>query len=75
MLKFKKSEITEVTNKLTVNSGLFGDEVSGVTSQLVALSNSANEYGCALKGMINTYWGETVEVCALPDKKKHYWSF
>lgn len=75
MLKFKKSEIEKVANKITSNSELFGDEVMSVTSQLVSLSNSANEFGCPMEGKISDCWGNFVTVVALPDKFKHSWSF
>lgn len=75
MLKFKKSEIETLTNKITCNSELFGDEVTSVTSQLASLSNSANEFGCPMQGKIRNCWGETVTVVAMPDVRKHSWSF
>lgn len=75
MLKFRKNEIQELANQLTTNSELFGDEICSVASQLVALSNSANEFGCAMEGKIFDCWGRTVTVTAIPDKFKHSWSF
>lgn len=75
MLKFKKSEIKTLANKLTCNSELFGDEVYEVTSQLISLSNSANEFGCPIEGKISDCWGNTATVVAMPDKFKHSWSF
>ena len=48
MLKFRKNEIHKLANQITCNSELFGDEICSVTSQLVTLSNSANEFGCAI---------------------------
>lgn len=75
MLKFKRLEIENVANRLTNNSELFGDEVASVTSQLVSLSDSANEFGCPIEGKIRNYWGGTVTVVAMPDKCKHSWSF
>ena len=75
MLKFKKSEITKIVNKFTKNSELFCDEVASVTSQLIALSNSANEFGCAMTDTISDCWGGSVIVTALPDKRRHTWSF
>lgn len=75
MLEFKKSEIHKVANQITYNSNLFGDEVCSVTSQLVALSNSANEFGCAMEGKIYDCWGSSILVIALPDKAKHSWEF
>lgn len=75
MLKFKKSEIKALANKLTRNSELFGDEVASVTSQLVSLSNSANEFGCSMEGKIRNCWGGTVTVVAMPNVRKHSWSF
>ena len=75
MLKFKRSEIEKVANKITCNSELFGDEVVSVTSQLASLSNSANEFGCLMEGKISDCWGGAVTVVAMPDKFKHSWSF
>lgn len=75
MLKFKKSEIETLANKITCNSELFSDEVMSVTSQLSELSNSANEFGCPMQGKIRNCWGETVTVVAMPDVRKHSWSF
>lgn len=75
MLKFRKSEIEKVANKITCNSELFGDEVTSVTSQLASLSNSANEFGCPMEGKISNCWGDSVTVVAIPDKFKHSWSF
>ena len=57
MLKFKKSEIETLANKITYNSELFGDEVTSVTYQLASLSNSANEFGCPMEGKISDCWG------------------
>ena len=75
MLKFKKSEIHKLANQITCNSELFGDEICSVASQLVTLSNSANEFGCAMEGKIFDCWGFSVSVIALPDKAKHSWEF
>lgn len=75
MIKFKKTEISALANRLTRNSELFGDEVVSVTSQLASLSNSANEFGCPMQGKIRNCWGETVTVVAMPDVRKHSWSF
>ena len=75
MLKFKKSEIKALANKLTCNSELFGDEVASVIAQITSLSNSANEFGCAMEGKIFDCWGSSVSVIALPDKTKHSWEF
>lgn len=75
MIKFKKSEIKTLANRLTCNSELFGDEVISITSQLASLSNSANEFGCPIKGEISDCWGGTVTVVAMPDVRKHSWSF
>lgn len=75
MLKFRKTEIKALANKLTCNSELFGDEVCDVTSQLTSLSNFANEFGCPIEGKISDYWGSTVTVVAMPDKRRHSWSF
>ena len=68
MLKFRKNEIHALANQLTANSELFGDEICSVTSQLVTLSNSANEFGCLMEG-------RTVTATAIPDKFKHHWRF
>ena len=75
MIKFKKSEIDKLAERLTSNSELFGDEIASVKAQLVALSNSANEFGCAMEDKISNYWGSAISVIALPDKAKHNWSF
>ncbi len=75
MIKFRNSEIEVVASKLTCNSELFGDEVASVTAQLVLLSNSANEFGCAMEGKISDCWGSSVSVIALPNKAKHSWEF
>lgn len=75
MLKFTKSEINNLASELTHNSELFGDEVASVTAQLVELSNSANEFGCPIEGKISDCWGGTVTVVAMPDMRKHSWSF
>lgn len=75
MLKFRKNEIHKLANQITCNSELFEDEICSVTSQLVTLSNSANEFGCAMEGKIFDCWGRTVTVTAIPDKFKHSWSF
>lgn len=75
MFNFKKSEINELANRLTSNSELFGDEVASVTAQLAELSNSANEFGCPIEGMINDCWGNSIPVTAMPDMRKHSWSF
>ena len=65
MLKFRKNEIHKLANQITCNSELFGDEICSVTSQLVTLSNSANEFGCAMEGKIFDCWGRTVTVTAI----------
>mgnify|MGYP000959432261 CR=1 FL=1 len=75
MLKFRKSEIKKVAEKITRNSELFGDEVSSVVADLTSLSNSANELGCELTGEVSDYWGGKVFVTAIPDKRKHQWIF
>ena len=75
MLKFRKNEIHKLANQITCNSELFGDEICSVTSQLVTLSNSANEFGCSMEGKIRNCWGGTVTVVAIPDVRKHSWSF
>ena len=75
MIRFRKSEIEKVASRLTCNSELFGDEVMSVTSQLSELSNSANEFGCSMEGKIRNCWGGTVTVVAMPDVRKHSWSF
>lgn len=75
MLKFRKSEIKKVSEKITRNSELFGDESSSVIADLTSLSNSANELGCELTGEVSDYWGGKVFVTAIPDKRKHQWIF
>lgn len=75
MLKFTKTKINELANRLTSNSELFGDEVASVTVQLVELSNSANKFGCPIEGVINDCWGNSIPVTAMPDMRKHSWSF
>lgn len=76
-IRFYKSEIKNLANKLTSNSELFGDEVDSVISQLSTLSNSANEFGCQIEGTICNFWGSNITVVAMPDEKnkKHSWSF
>lgn len=75
MLKFRKNQIQELANKITRNSELFGDEVSSVIADLTSLSNSANELGCELTGKVSDCWGGEVSVTAIPDKRKHQWTF
>lgn len=75
MIKFRKSEISALANRLTCNSELFSDEVVSVTSQLSDLSISANQFGCNMEGKIATMWGKTVTVVAMPDVRRHSWSF
>lgn len=75
MLKFRKSEIKKVAQKITRNSESFGDEISSVIADLTSLSNSANELGCELTGEVSDYWGGKVFVTAIPDKRKHHWIF
>lgn len=75
MLKFKKNQIEKVAEKITRNSELFGDEVSSIIAELTSLSNSANELGCELTGEVSDYWGSKVSVIAIPDKRKHQWTF
>lgn len=75
MLKFRKNQIQELANKITRNSELFGDELSSVISDLTSLSNSANELGCELIGEIFDCYGGKVSVTAIPDKRKHKWTF
>lgn len=75
MLKFRKSEIKKIANKITRNSESFGDEVSSVIADLTSLSNSANELGCELTGEISDCWGGKVSVIAIPNKRKHKWTF
>jgi hypothetical protein len=75
MLKFRKSEIKKIAEKITCNSELFGDEVSSVISDLTSLSDSANELGCELTGEISDCWGGKVSVIAIPNKRKHQWIF
>lgn len=75
MLKFRKSEIKKVAEKITRNSELFGDESSSVIADLTSLSNSANELGCELTDEISDCWGGKVFVTAIPNKRKHQWIF
>ena len=75
MLKFRKNQTEKVACKITRNSELFGDEVSSVISDLTSLSDSANELGCELTGEISDCWGGKVSVIAIPDKRKHQWTF
>ena len=75
MLKFRKNQIEKITKKITRNSELFGDEISSVIAELASLSNSANELGCELTGEVSDYWGSKVSVTAIPDKRKHKWTF
>lgn len=75
MIKFRKSEISALANRLTCNSELFSDEVVSVTSQLSELSISANQFGCDMEGRIATMWGSSVTVVAMPDKYRHSWNF
>ena len=75
MLKFRKSEIKKVAEKITRNSESFGDEVSSVIAELSSLSNSANELGCELTSEISDCWGGKVSVIAIPNKRKHKWTF
>ena len=75
MIRFKKEEIQKTASKLTSNSELFGDEVASVISQLSALADSANEFGCPIEGTILNCWGGSVSVMAMPDKRRHSWSF
>lgn len=75
MIKFTKSEINNLASELTHNSELFGDEVASVTVQLSELSNSANEFGCPIEGVIDDCWGNSIPVTAMPDVRKHSWSF
>ena len=75
MRKYRKSDINKLAMAITHNSELFGDEVSGVIAQLTELSNTANTYGCRIPGVVNTYWGESVEVEAIPDTFKDSWEF
>lgn len=75
MLKFKKSNIEAIANKITCNSELYGDEVGSVFYQLTKLSNSSNTFGCEMVGEVDNCWGGTVTVMAIPDKYQHSWSF
>ena len=75
MLKFRKNQIQELANKITSNSESFGDELSSVIADLTSLSNSANELGCELTGEVSDCWGGKVSVIAIPDKRKHQWTF
>lgn len=75
MFKFRRNQIQKLANKITRNSELFGDEISSVIAELTSLSNSANELGCELTGEISDCWGGKVSVTAIPDKRKHKWTF
>ena len=75
MLKFRKDQIIKVACKITRNSESFGDEISSVIAELTSLSNSANELGCELTDEISDCWGGKVSVTAIPDKRKHQWTF
>lgn len=75
MLKFRKNQTEKVACKITRNSELFGDEISSVIAELASLTNSANELGCELTGEISDCWGGEVSVIAIPDKRKHQWTF
>lgn len=75
MLKFRESEIKKIANKITRNSEIFTYELSSIILDLTALSNSANELGCELEGVISDCWGEEVFVIAIPNKRKHSWTF
>lgn len=75
MFKFRRNQIQELANKITRNSESFGDEVSSIIADLTSLSNSANELGCELTGEISDCWGGKVSVTAIPDKRKHKWTF
>lgn len=75
MLKFRKDQIIKVACKITRNSESFGDEISSVIAELTSLSNSANELGCELTDEISDCWGGKVSVTAIPDKRKHKWTF
>lgn len=75
MRKFKKSQIKSFAKQLTHDSELFGDEVMSVIAQLTLLSNTANEYGCKVEGMIANGYGNSIAVAAMPDKYQHCWEF
>lgn len=75
MLKFRESEIKKIANKITRNSEIFADELSSVIADLTALLNSANELGCELEGVISDCWGREISVSAIPNKRKHSWTF
>jgi len=75
MLKFRKNQTEKVACKITRNSELFGDEISSVIAELTSLSNSANKLGCELTGDVSDCWGGKASVTAIPDKRKHQWTF
>lgn len=75
MLKFRKDQIIKVACKITRNSESFDDEISSVIAELTSLSNSANELGCELTDEISDCWGGKVSVTAIPEKRKHKWTF
>lgn len=40
------TQISDLANKITGNSDLFGDEVSSVIAELTSLWNDATTFGC-----------------------------
>lgn len=74
-MDFRRENINAIAKQITHNSDLFNDEVEAVIGQLTSLMNSAEEFGCAMEGTINDYWGNSVEVKAIPDVVKTEWSF
>lgn len=70
-----KDNVIEVANNMTVNSEMFGDEVCSVVGSLSELVNTANKFGCNIEGKVNNYYGVTFDVLAIPDRRRHSWSF
>ena len=75
MKKYTKNEIEKMTAEITHNSELFDDECDAVAHDLSVLSQSANELGCEITGIISDWWGDSVTVTAIPDVYRHEWTF
>ena len=74
-MRYTRKEIKKLTEKITCNSEIFGDECDAVAHDLSVLSQSANELGCEIIDTISDWWGGTVTVTAVPDVYKHEWTF
>ena len=74
-MEFRRENIDAIAKQITHNSNLFGDEVEGVIGQLTSLMNSAEKFGCVMEATIDNYWGNTVNVKAVPNVKRDEWSF